>query len=486
MTYQALAEAVGRTMAVLVKQGMRRGDGAAMLSSNRTEAWIVQAALLILGCRFTPLQAMGSQADHEFVCADAEVRMLVFDASEFSERASAIARRVPDMTLLALGSTDAAVDLLRLAASVEPAVLTAVPEIEDVCWLPYTGGTTGKPKGVILPHRSMVHNAWLTATEFDWPEVARFIACTPISHGAGLMIVPTLLRGGTIILEHHFDPEGFVESVHANRATASFMVPTMLYVLLDHPGLDPARLATLQTIIYGASPISPARLEQALDALGPVFNQLYGQSEAPNTATVLRKRDHQSIRPHLFASCGRPVTSLRVEVHDDADKECSVGDVGEIVIRGPLVMDGYWRRPEQTAETLRNGWLHTGDLAKRDEDGYLYIVDRSKDMIISGGFNVFPREVEDALTAHPAVAAAAVIGVPDSKWGEAVKAIVVLKAGAYVGSEDLIALVREQKGPVYAPKSIEFVDSIPLTSVAKPDKKALRAKYWSDESRSVS
>jgi len=219
---------------------------------------------------------------------------------------------------------------------------------------------------------------------------------------------------------------------------------------------------------------------------GPVFMQLYAQSEAPNTVTVLRQRDHDPERfAHRLASCGCPVAGNQVRLLDESGAEVAVGEVGEICVRGPLVMAGYWNKPEETAKAFRNGWLYTGDLARRDDDGFLYIVDRSKDMIISGGFNVYPREIEDVLTAHPAVAAAAVIGVPDEKWGEAVKAVVVLKSGAQAHAEELIALVRERKGVVYAPKSLDFADSLPVTGLGKPDKKALRARYWAGQQRSV-
>ena len=189
--------------------------------------------------------------------------------------------------------------------------------------------------------------------------------------------------------------------------------------------------------------------------------------------------------PHRLASCGRPIANSQVRLLDDAGNEVPLGEVGEICARGPLVMKGYWNKPDETAKALRNGWLYTGDLARADADGFLYIVDRSKDMIISGGFNVYPREVEDVLTQHPAVAAAAVIGVPDPKWGEAVKAVVVLRAGASVSPEELIALVREHKGAVQAPKSVDFADSLPLTGLGKPDKKALRVRYWGGQVRSV-
>jgi len=322
--------------------------------------------------------------------------------------------------------------------------------------------------------------------EWDWPREPRFLAVTPITHAAGAIVLPVLLRSGTVIVARGFEPQRFVELVARHRATMTFVVPTMIYRLLDEPQLDTAALASLEVVIYGAAPIAPARLADALRRFGPVFMQLYGQTEAPNAITALRRADHDPQRhPQRLASCGLPIGASQVALLDEAGHEVPAGEVGEICVRGPLVAAGYWNRPDETAQAFRHGWLHTGDLARRDADGFLYIVDRSKDMIVSGGFNVYPREVEDVLTAHPAVAAAGVIGVPDDTWGEAVKAVVVLRTGATVSAEELIALVRERKGPVQAPKSVDFVDALPVTGLGKPDKKALRARYWAGAARGV-
>jgi fatty-acyl-CoA synthase len=339
---------------------------------------------------------------------------------------------------------------------------------------------------VVHTQRVHVTMAMTELVEWDWPEEVRFLAMTPISHATGAMILAVLMRSGTFVLARGFDPRRFFELVERHRITCTFLVPTMIYVLLDHPGLAEADLSSLKTVIYGASPMSPGRLVEAMRRFGPVFMQLYGQSEAPNCISVLRRDDHDPERhPERLASCGLPVAGLQVALLDDEGREVPVGEVGEICCRGPLVMAGYWNKPEETEKAFRHGWLHTGDLARRDADGYLYIVDRSKDMIITGGFNVFPREVEDVLTRHPDVAAAAVIGVPDAKWGEAVKAVVVRRAGADVSAEALIALVRDAKGAVHSPKSVDFVDELPVTGLGKPDKKVLRARYWGGAARAV-
>jgi fatty-acyl-CoA synthase len=263
------------------------------------------------------------------------------------------------------------------------------------------------------------------------------------------------------------------------------LVPVMLYILLDSPRATEADLSSLETIFYGASAISPTRLEEALTKWGPIFYQFYGQSEAPMTFTVLRKGEHDPSVPGRLASCGRPVPWAHVTLLDDEDHPVAEGEAGEICVRSPLVMSGYWQRPEQTAEVFSGGWLHTGDIGRFDKDGYLTIVDRKKDMVVTGGFNVFPREIEDVLATHPAVAQAAVIGVPDDRWGEAVKAVIVLRPDAVATEEELITLVKNAKGSVQTPKSIDFVDQIPCSALGKPDKKALRATYWGDRDRGV-
>jgi fatty-acyl-CoA synthase len=263
------------------------------------------------------------------------------------------------------------------------------------------------------------------------------------------------------------------------------LVPTMIYVLLDHAHLSGADLSSLEVLYYGAAAMSPSRLEEGITRLGPIFFQFYGQAECPMTITVLRKEEHTVGDPQRLASCGRPVPWLDVALLDEDGQTVADGEPGEICVRGPLVMKEYLNKPEQTAEAFKFGWLHTGDVARADEEGFLTIVDRKKDMIVTGGFNIFPRELEDVLSSHPGVSAAAVIGVPDEKWGEAVKAVVVRRPGAEVAESELIAMVKERKGSIAAPKSVDFVDAIPLSPLGKPDKKSLRARYWEGAGRMV-
>jgi fatty-acyl-CoA synthase len=276
-----------------------------------------------------------------------------------------------------------------------------------------------------------------------------------------------------------------MEAIQKYRITTMMLVPTMLYVLMDHPKANEYDLSSLQTVYYGASAISPTRLKEAIERFGPIFFQFYGQAECPMTITVLRKEEHDPNNLERLATCGRAVPWVHVALLDDDGNQVPDGEPGEICVQGPLVMAGYWNKPEQTEEAFKHGWLHTGDVARKDADGFLTIVDRKKDMIVTGGFNVYPREVEDVLTKHPSVSAAAVIGVPDEKWGEAIKAVIVVRPGTTVEPAELIDLVRQAKGSHQAPKTVDFADSIPLSPLGKPDKKALRAQYWGSATRQV-
>jgi fatty-acyl-CoA synthase len=484
-SYARAADLLSRMMRVLAERGVRDGTGVAVLSTNRPEAWLVSSAALMLGGRYTALHPLGSLDDFRDICADADIHTLVFDPAAFDEKAAALAQSSALTNVLAFGRSSFAPDFLALAEKASPAALTSNVTPSHVSMVLYTGGTTGRPKGVTLAQRVWTNTVVSVLSDFQLPECPRYLAASPITHAAGMMIVPTLLRGGTVFLHPGFDPDRFLGTIAAERVNLCFGVPTMIYVLLDHPALARTDLGSLETFLYAAAPMSPTRLAECLARIGRVFTQYYGQTESGGTGTVLAKHDHDPTNPARLASCGKISSTMRVEIHDDDDRAVPVGAPGEICIQGASVMDGYWKQPELTAETLRGGWLHTGDMATRDDDGFVTIVDRKKDMIVSGGFNVFPREIEDVLSSVDGVAACAIIGVPDDKWGEAVKAVVVRKRDAAVTADALIALVKAKKGSVYAPKSVDFVDAIPLTAVGKADKKALRAKYWSGQGRLV-
>ena len=388
--------------------------------------------------------------------------------------------------LLTLGPSPAGRDLLTLTEAAAPTALHRCGiSPEATTWLLYTGGTTGVPKAAELPERAVAQMAMSVSVGWDLLGRRNYLAVAPISHAAGMLVTPTLLAGGTVSLMKGWDPHEWVATTARDGITVSLLVPTMIYSLLDSGALDSADLSTLETIMYGASPIAATRLREGLERLGPVFCQLYGQTECGGIVSSLWRHHHRLDRPERFGSCGLPMPGVRISLRDKEDQVVPPGESGEVCVQGLNVMKGYHKRPDLDAEAMKGGWLHTGDVATQDDEGFLYLVDRKKDMIVSGGFNVFPSEVEKILTDDPSVAAAAVIGVPHDVWGEAVKALVVPRPGCTVNADQLIKLVKARKGPHYAPKSVETIDQIPLTPLGKPDKKAMRRKYWAEHDRQI-
>jgi fatty-acyl-CoA synthase len=460
------------------------GTHAALLAPNRPEVLFILGAGQTQGFRRTSLHPLGSADDHAYVIEDAGIGTLIVDPV-FTERAVALLQKCPGLTqVLTIGPVppelaEVGTDLVASAASFEPKPLTAALLPPDhIVSITYTGGTTGKPKGVVGTAQGMNTMTQVQLAEWEWPESPRFLMCTPLSHAGAAFFVPTVIKGGSLYVLPRFDPAEVLRTIEEQRITATMLVPSMLYALMDHPDSRTRDLSSLETVYYGASAINPTRLAEAIERFGPIFAQYYGQSEAPMVISYLAKADHTGDR---LASCGRPSALLRTALLGEDGRPVPAGEPGEVCVAGPLLAQGYWNLPDQTAETFRDGWLHTGDVAREDADGFWYIVDRTKDMIVTGGFNVFPREVEDVVATHPSVAQVAVIGTPDDKWGEAVTALVVLREGASYDEgfvSEVQALVRDAKGGVQAPKQVLQVDAIPVTGLGKPDKKALRAQFW--------
>ena len=490
VTYAEVRAQASRFAQALASKGIEKGSRTAVLSANRPEVLYNLCANLFIGSCNTPLHPLGSAEDQAYVLKDAGIDTLVYDAAYFGPRAAELKELVPGLkNLLGFGPNEAGEDLNAIAATFEPQPLVP-PDVcpNDLNTIVYTGGTTGRPKGVRQPYRSAAYMTMVQMAEWEWPEEIRFLIATPLSHAAAAFVVPTLQSGGAFVALHGFTPDMFFDAIETHRITSTFLVPVMIYPLLDHPRATTADLSSLETLFYGASAMSPARLKEGVEKWGPIFFQCFGQSEAPMALTHLKKAEHDLEKPERFASCGRPSPWVHLALLDDDNKPVPEGEAGEICVRAPLVMEGYNGLPEQTEEAFAGGWLHTGDVGRFDDEGYLYIVDRKKDMIVTGGFNVFPREIEDVISAHRAVAQVAVVGVPDDRWGEAVKAVVILRPG-HEGTEaladELKAAVKDAKGPVQTPKSVDFVASIPLSPLGKPDKKTLRAQFWGDRERGV-
>lgn len=485
ITYQGATDLIGRIQSVFMRLGLPSGTRVALLTANRADTWCAGVAAQLSRFALTWLHPLGSLEDQLFQIDDSESQILVVDAAAFRERGGALAASAAGVkTVFTLGPADYGIDLLRAVEQAGSATARDFAGPHDLASLNYTGGTTGKSKGALRYHREYGGFAAAILADFEIPEAARYLTVAPISHVAGTKVLPTLMRGGTVHMLKGFDPEAVLKTIERERINFTLFVPTMIYVLLDHPALDKSDLSSLELVLYGASAMSPSRLVEGIERVGPVFSQLYGQTEC-YPVSVLRKADHDPRMPELFLSCGFPIAACEVRILDDDDREVKTGEPGEICVRAPHVMAEYWKRPETTAETLKNGWLHTGDIARADERGYMYILDRKKDMIVSGGFNIFPREVEDVLSQHPDVAMVAVVGMPDDKWGEAVTAVVVAREGAQPNADELISLVKARKGSAHAPKQIRFVKELPMTGVGKIDKKVLRASFWAGRARMV-
>ena len=480
LTAGELAEQISRLQQVFENLDPRP-TRAAVLARNRLEVLSVSNAISFTGIVITTLHPMGSIDDYLYVLEDAAIDMLVYDPEFYEEAAATLKARAPRLRyVFAMGEGKAGPDVIEAARPYQPKRL--VPRggaPGDVTRIAYSGGTTGKPKGIMVTNESAVTSALIQQMSWEWPKEVRHLICAPLSHSGAAVLTSVLMLGGSMVVLGAFEPVAVMTAIQQHRITSVLMVPTMVIALIDHPRFGEFDLSSLEIIYYGASAFPTARLRQAIEKMGPIFFQFYGQAEAPMSITVMRRDEHDVADMTRLASCGRPTPLVRVALLDDDGHEVAEGEAGEICVRSPLVMGGYLNKPDETAEVFQGGWLHTGDVAIRSPDGFLRIVDRKKDMIVTGGFNVYAREVEDVLTEQPGVRHAAVIGVPDPKWGEAVKAVIVLEPGATADPEALIASVRARKGSVQAPKSVDFVDALPLSPLGKTDKKALRLRYAS-------
>lgn len=467
----------------LIRLGVGKGERVGIYLPNCIEYVCIDLALIKAGLVRVPInpRLMPSEVDHLLRDSGASV---LFHGPEQSEAVAQIKEGLPDLQhRFCLGDP---FEALTETGSEAP---IAVPVTDDDPYMIlYTSGTTGKPKGAVTDLRSR----WVTlfhvyANELFVRESDVMLHLASLGHGSGTKVLPFFLKGAANLLMPKFDPQTLCELVQRWRVTATWMVPTTITMLLNFKERSRYDLSSLHTITYAGAPIAPERLKQALEAFGPIFLQVYGLSEAPQPDLVLRKEDHLAMDARL-GSAGRPALGVEVRVvrSDGTEVSPGSGEIGEILLAGEHLMTGYWGRPEATAEVLKEGWLHTGDLAKVDEEGYIYIVDRVKELIISGGYNVYPREVEELLLRHPAVEEAAVFGIPDPKWGEAVHAVVALREGApKVTSAELIAYCRDRMANYKCPKSLEITAGLPKGPTGKILKRPMRESYWRNEARQV-
>jgi acyl-CoA synthetase (AMP-forming)/AMP-acid ligase II len=478
----------------LYKLGLKQGDNVALLQYNYPEMLESMFACFKAGCGAVPINWRLHPKEFAFIMDHSQAKAAVL-SPEFNEAILEVRDRIPNVrSLITLGHAEGELlDYEALLSRESKDFEDTVVHPDDLAWLFYTSGTTGLPKGAMLTHRNllaMTMNFYADICPGFGPDDV-ILHAAPLSHGSGCYALPNVGKGAAnIILESKsFDPELIFKTIQEYRVTNMFAAPTMIKLMVDSPAVDQYDHSSLKSLNYGGAPMLVEDLKQAMSKLGPCLVQLFGQAESPMTITYLPHQDHvQAGSPEQMkrlSSAGMPRTDVEVKIFDPDENELPPGETGEIVTRSDLVMKGYWRNPEATADTIKNGWLHTGDMGYLDDGGYLFIMDRSKDMIISGGENIYPREIEEVLIKHPAVREVAVIGVPDTKWGEAIKAVVSLNAGESASEEALIHFCRDHIASYKKPKTVDFVNELPKNNYGKILKRELREKYWQGRDRKV-
>jgi len=491
-TARQYVERVYRLGNALLNIGLVKGDRVALLLQNSNFSAECFRGVNSAGMAFVSLNFRNAAPEHLYILNNSEAKAILV-GEEFVEMIETLLPKAPlvEHVIVVPGKGNhhriSYENLLANAPATEPPVDIGY---EDAYSIRYTSGTTGKPKGVLQLVRSDMTVLFSTLMEgLDIKPTDAVALTAPVTHASGAMILPHMARGAKVVILPGFDPESLLKTIEKEKITTLYLVPTMIVMLLNHPTLNQYDLSTIRTIRYGASPIAPDVLQKGIQTFGDVFIQGYGLTEASMPLTLLTKEDHkldgsEKALKHL-KSIGREVMVATVRIMDSEGNILPPGEVGEIVVQSDQVMAGYWKNPEATTEALRGGWLHTGDMGYRDEDDLLYLVDRKNDMIISGGFNIYPREVEDVLYMYDAVLEAAVIGIPDAKWGETVKAFVVLKTGKTATEEEIITHCKTYLASYKKPTSVDFIPELPKNANGKILKKDLKAPYWENKDRSI-
>jgi long-chain acyl-CoA synthetase len=489
-SYRELGERVARAAAALQALGVRPEDRVAVLDKNSHYYLELYFALPRIGAVAVPLNYRLAPAELAYILRDSTATAWLFSA-DYADVVRAVRDEldgVRHFVCFERALADA-VGYENLLSAPADAPRSVARRPDDTLLQMYTSGTTGRPKGAMLTHANMIANTLTALHERDYAGDDVYLHACPLYHCADLELYygMTYACGGNVVLRE-FSPSTALRLIEQERVSVTFLVPAMIGFILETPDFEAHDISSLRLIVYGGAAIPVERLRQALAKLPCKLSQGYGLTETSPILCVLEAEDHvtEGPRARRIASCGKPARGVEVRVVDEDDAVCPNETVGEIVARGKNVMKGYWRAPEATREALRGGWFHTGDLGYFDADGFLYIVDRKKDMIVSGGENVYPREVEEVLYQHPDVLEAAVIGVPSERWGETVKAVVVGRSEASLTSEPLIAWCRERLAHYKAPTSVDFVPQLPRNPSGKVLKRVLRERYWTGHTRRVS
>ncbi len=493
-TYEAMRRLTHRLAGAMLDDGLEHQEPVAVMSPNDGSVLTVLLGLWRAGAVWIPVNTRNA--------LDANIQYLnyvraswLFYHSSYAEDAQKVKAAVPTIRrMICLDAEEAGNPSLDayMRPQDSPDIVDwgdPIGNPEELTAIIATGGTTGPAKGVRVMNRSWGTLLEAVGNYMPVDGVPVSLASAPLTHAAGPITMASIAMGATVVVLPAFDAEAVMAAIERHAVTHMFLPPTALYAMMAHPKVNDFDYSSLRYFLLAGSPVSPEKLRQAVGIFGPCMCQSYGQTEChmiatwlpPEVVTAAAGGDH----PERLASCGQASYTVRVEIMDDDGNILGEGEVGEIVARGGIVGGGYFEMPDATAEAWEHGWHHTGDVGKRDKDGFFYIVDRKKDMIVSGGFNVYSAEVEAAVTELPGVAECAVIGVPHEKWGEQVTAIVVLAAGAGVTEDEIIAHCKARLGSVKAPKEVHFRDAIQRTAVGKVDKKSLRGEFWTGTDRGV-
>jgi len=485
------ASRIFRLANALLGKGLRKQDRVAVLAWNCSEYIEIFGAGEVAGFVTINLNSRLSEAELAAICQDSQPSVLIY-ATGFAAQANAIAAQVSSIRIrVGIGSAASGgfnyEHLIGEVSADEPAIK---PMPADMAYLMYTSGTTGGAKGVMISHAAMVEATRMLSHESGILPIDRALIVMPLFHlGGKIEQMNFNLMGATVFLKATFDPDDILQTIETEKITAAHFAPLMIQRMLDVLDKKSYDVGTLRCIHYASAPMPVPLLRRAIDRMGPIFVQVYGMTECL-VGTILKAHQHlvdgTEAERRRLASAGQPTLGNEVKIVRHDGTTCEIGEIGEILFRSPTIMSGYWNKNTLTADVVRDGWLHTQDLGIIDGDNFVFVMDRKKDMIISGGENIYSWEVEEALRAHPDVADVAVIAIPDPVWGESVKACVQLRPGRLATADDLIEHTRALIASYKKPRSIDFVGSLPRLFNGKIDKKALRAPYWQDRDRQVS
>lgn len=483
-TYAQLDDATAKVASALLAAGLAKGDRIAWIGKNSDLYFILFYGAARAGIVMAPIGWRLSPAEWAFIVNDTQAKM-VFAGPGFETLGDQLADKLDHAPRI--------IDAAEARAMIDAAARTAFAPstAHDAVLQLYTSGTTGNPKGAVLSNHNLFalrkHSSTLDMPYTKWEDDEAVLVAMPCAHiggtGLGIMALAAGLPG---IILAEFNPDGVFDAVEQHGVTRFFMVPAALQFLLMHPRCATVDYSRLKYILYGAAPIPLELLRQCIQMFGAQFIQAYGMTETTGTISMLPPEDHDPAGNKRMRSAGKPLPGVEIKILGPDGTEVPVGEVGEVVTRSSNNMLGYWNLPDATAKTVdADGWIRTGDAGYMDEDGYLFIHDRMKDMIISGGENIYPAEVESAIFGHPAVQEVAVFGIPDDKWGETVKAVCVAKPGMTIDEADIIAWTRERIAPFKCPRSIDVIDALPRNASGKILRKDLRAPYWAGYERMV-